>query len=145
MSDSNINIKVPTEKCLEEMVFEEEKIRNSKEYQDECTKVKDIPNGWLDVSANVQKNIVKKFGFDDDISCEIACNMLRRARYIYPNNNIFKTIPVYVRENKASEGNLKENDYYINVNLHNLQGKDINLSSLLIPNKLNIIISSSLT
>ena len=136
-------LKIPTEKMLELMVYEEEKIRMSKEYQDECTRVKDIPNGWLDVSIDIQKRVAKKFGFNDDISCDIACNMLRRARYIYPNNDIFKKVPVYVRENKANEGKFKVDDKIIDIKLFDICNQEINISEILKPDILNVIVSSS--
>src|ERR1700744_1826785 len=102
-------IKIPDEECLERLVEEEEIIRTSKEYQDACTDVKDIPNGWLQVTEQMQKNLVKKYGFDDTISCDVACNYLRRAQYLYPNNPKFK-MPLYVKNNKANNGTLEINN-----------------------------------
>lgn len=139
------NIKFPTEKCLELMVYEEEKIRMSTEYQDECTKVKNIVNGWLDVSADVQKRVANKFGFIDNISCDIAVNMLRRARYIYPNNNIFKTVPVYVRQNKANEGIYKVGDDIDDVLLYSINKDPVNFKNLLQLEKINLVLVSSTT
>jgi hypothetical protein len=118
------------EKLLEKIILEEEQIRMSKEYQDACTQVKNIPNGWLQVTAKMQRDLVKKHGFDDDISCNIAVNTLRRARYIYPNNPIFKT-PVYVRENKARVGELKEGDSIVNVELFQLNKDKVNLQKVI--------------
>lgn len=141
----NSCIKIPTEKCLELMVQEEERIRMSKEYQEQCTKVKDIVNGWLDVSANVQKEVAKKFGFIDEVSNNIAINMLRRARYLYPDNEIFKNVPVYVRENKANQGKFNIGDQIENINLFDIQENQINFESILQPNKLNLVLVSSLT
>lgn len=138
-------IKIPTESTLELMIREEEKIRMSKEYQNECTKVKNIPNGWLEVSKKIQKDVVKKFGYESTIDCDIACNMLRRARYLYPNNQIFKTVPVYVRENKANIGSLNINDKYPDIALFNTMNKEINMSDIIDNNKINIVLGSSST
>jgi len=109
MSD-DVNIIYPNEKMLELMIIEEEKRRMSKEYADECTSVKDVPDGWLAVTDNMQKSVVKSFGFVNEMSCDIACNMMRRANIIYPDNKIFKEVPLYVRNNKANQGNLNVND-----------------------------------
>lgn len=138
-------IKIPTEKCLEQMIIREEEIRMSKEYQDECSKVKDVVNGWLDVTAKMQSELVKEFGFTDEVSSDIAVNMLRRARYLYPDNNIFKTVPVYVRENKANEGKLKENDECPNIQLFTNCKQQIKLHDLLENDTLNVIFASSHT
>src|SRR5579863_3817132 len=102
-------IRYPTKQDLISMVLEEEQIRTSKEYQDKCSAVKDVPNGWLQVTADVQKQIVNKHGFIDEVDEIIALNHLRRARFIYPEEPIFFT-PVYVRNNKANKGTLKIGD-----------------------------------
>ena len=110
-------ILIPTEKCLELMIFEEEKQRTSKEYVDKCSAVKNEVNGWMRVTAELQSNIAKSFGFVDDISHDIAVNHLRIARYLYPNNPVFQT-PLYVKHNKAHGGNFAVNDQIPNVELY---------------------------
>lgn len=121
MESDNICIKFPNEKLLEKMIEEEELIRTSNDYRDKCTQVKNIPNGWLDVTANVQKNIAKKFGFTDEISCNIACNMMRRAYLLYPDNENFKLIPTQVRCNKAKQCKYSIDDICPDIKLHDLQ------------------------
>ncbi len=83
-------IKTPNEKMLEKLIKEEAMIRMSKEYQDECTAVKDIPNEWLNVTEKMQQKVAKNNEFDDDKykSCHITCNMMRRARahILFPDN-----------------------------------------------------------
>lgn len=138
-----MNILIPSEKCLEDMVLEEEKIRMSQEYRNRCDIRKDIINGWLDVTAEIQNEIVCRYGFIDNISRGIAVNMLRRARYIYPNNEIFHKVPVYVRENKAKEGIYREGDAITDVSLHTINNDYVNLTQLINNNKLNLIIASS--
>jgi hypothetical protein len=82
-----------TKENLLEMCKKEEEIRWSQWYQSECDKVKDEVNGWLRISEQVQYQVAKKFGFETDIEADIAVNQLRRARYIYPDEPEFKTIP----------------------------------------------------
>lgn len=106
MEKENLILKIPNEQLLELMIAEEEKIRTSKYYQDKCTAVKNIPNGWLKVTEEVQNDIAKKYGFTDKMSCDIACNMARRAHILYPNNQKFQKVPLQVRNNKAMLGNL---------------------------------------
>ena len=141
---SKLVIKIPTEKQLELFIEEEEKIRMSKEYQEKCTEVKNIPNGWLKVTADVQKNIVMKYGFTEEINCDIALNYLRRARYIYPDNQKFKS-PVYVRENKANMGTFKKGDNFVDIDMYDINKKNIKLSELIKNDTYNLILASSHT
>ena len=137
-------LKRATEEMLEKMAQMEEFIRTSKEYQDECTKVKDVPNGWLTVTENIQKSIATTFGFDDDINNEIACNDLRRASTTYPNNPIFKQ-SIYVRNNKANIGTLKEDNDIPNIKLHTIEYKVIELNDLIVDDKINVFFGASHT
>jgi hypothetical protein len=142
-------IKTPNEKMLEKLIIEEATIRESKEYQDKCTEVKDIPNGWLEiVTAGIQKDIAIKNGFDDPISCDLTVNMMRRAHILYPNNKIFTTVPIQVRNNKACRGTLKINDDLPNVALFDEFGSIIELKDLTgntNQNKISIIFAGSQT
>jgi hypothetical protein len=135
-------IKIPDKEILIKMILEEEKIRTSKEYQDRCTAVKDIPNGWLQVTEDVQRQIVRDNGFLGEINEEIALNRLRRAQYIYPDEPVFKT-PVYVRNNKARKGDTKIGDRITNFKIFD-SNREINLHDKLIP-EYNLILTSSHT
>ena len=137
-------LKRATEQTLEKMAQMEESIRMSQEYQNECTKVKNVPNGWLTVTANVQKKVASEFGFDDDINNEIACNDLRRAHVTHPDNPVFKQ-SIYVRNNKANLGTLNENAYVPDITLHTIDSDTINLSNILEENKINIFFGASHT
>lgn len=143
----DIIIKIPTEKQLEVMIDEEEQIRMSKHYQDECTKVKNVPNGWLKYTETMQEDLVKKHGFDDEISCDVACNRLRRARYIYPDNPKFKE-PVYVRENKARKGDLKVGDDVPEIKIHKMDLNNdhvIDIREIMDDKKITVIFGGSHT
>ncbi|AYV81817.1 MAG: hypothetical protein Harvfovirus65_4 [Harvfovirus sp.] len=136
-----IILKYPNEKMLEKMAMEEEAMRSSKEYQDKCTLVKDIPNGWLEVTAAMQKDIAIKNGFTDEMSLDVAVNMLRTAHIKFPLNDIFKR-SLYVRNNKANKGTLLPGDDAPDVTLHDLAGTSISLHSLISSRK-TIIISAT--
>jgi hypothetical protein len=140
-----MNIHIPTKDDLLRMITKEEEIRWSKWYQDQCDNVKDEVNGWLRISEQVQYQVVKDFGFTSDIEADIAVNYLRRARYIYPEEDKFKTIPVYVRNNKAKQCNFAAGDSVPNVNICFKSGEPINLYNIMDKSKLNIIIGSSHT
>lgn len=145
LSEQKLVLSIPNEQLLELMVEEEEKIRTSEYYRNECTKVKDIPNGWLNITNDIQRKIVKKFGFVDNISCDIACNMLRRAHILFPNNDKFKKIPLQVRNNKSKNGNLSIGDSIPNIQLYNLDYSEIELYNLLDHSRPTIIFAGSQT
>jgi hypothetical protein len=126
--DRSINI--PTESILETMVKEEANIRSSKWYVDQCNLIAKRPNGWLELNAQIQKDIANRNGFVSDIECDLAINRLRRARYLFPNNIVFQTVPVYVRENKANQGSLNLGDPIPDIVIHDLNGAPIKLIDL---------------
>lgn len=124
-------LKIPNEKMLEDMIEEEERIRNSDYYRNKCTEIKYIPNGWLSLTENIQRDIVKLYSFTDEMSCNVACNMMRRAHILFPNNLKFKNIPQQVKYNKANKGKYVANDDCPNVSLYDLDGTNINLHKLM--------------
>lgn len=137
---------VPSKEQLIQMLLEEEKIRFSKEYISECDKVASEPNGWLRISKKKQYEIAKRFGFTSDIEIDIAVNHMRRARYLYPEEELFKTIPVYVRNNLAQQTKYGCGDIVPNLIIHQLNDlNEINLYNTFKPTKTNILIASSHT
>lgn len=117
-----------SEDVVEMMALIEDEMRHSDEYRQKCTDVQHIPNGWLDVTAELQKNVVRSFGFVTEFETTIALNYLRRAHEIFPNNEICKK-RVYVKNNKARYGELKVGDNFIDVNLYGTKLSDILKSS----------------
>ena len=124
------SINIPDESVLEIMVKEEAKIRSSQWYVDQCNLIATKPNGWLELNAKIQTDIAKRNGFVTDIERDLAVNRLRRARYLFPNNIIFQTVPVYVRENKANQGTLNPGDPIPDIIVHDLDGNPIKLIDL---------------
>jgi hypothetical protein len=98
----------PDEKILEILVHEEEQIRKSQWYLDECNRVANIPNGWMNITEECQKTIVTKH-IKNDIMVDFYILWLRRAHHIFPNNEIFKN-RLQVKYNRARIGELKTGD-----------------------------------
>jgi hypothetical protein len=138
-------IKLPTKEQLLLMLKEEEKIRFSEEYISECDNVAHETNGWLRISEEKQYEIAKKFGFSSDIESDIAVNHMRRAQYLYPEEDEFKKIPVYVRNNYAKQSNYSIGDIVPNIQIHTFDLNTINLYDTFQSNKINILIASSHT
>lgn len=92
------------EQILEKMAIEEEVVRKSDYYINECNKVKDVINGWIELTDRCQREIVEKY-FKDEIEMEFAIKQLRIAHKLYPNNQIFKD-RLQVKYNRARKGDL---------------------------------------
>ena len=138
------------------MLQREEEIRFSPEYIDKCTEVAYELNGWLRISAEVQKQVATEFGYISEIENDIAINQMRRAQYIYPDEPLFKTIPVYVRNNLATKGKFSTNDIVPDIILHKLNDitdhdsesgitDHISLYQTFDKNRPNVLIASSHT
>ena len=139
-----INFNIPKEKLLQ-MLEEEEKQRFSDEYQQKCNKVKNEVNGWLRITGELQENVAKQFGYQDQISNLLAVDLMRRASHIYKEDERFQTTSVYIRENKAKGCKFKIGETIPNLEIFNLQNKQNNLYDILDNSNYNIIIASSNT
>ena len=138
-------IKIPSKEQLLLMLLEEEKIRFSQEYILECNNVASEPNGWLRISEEKQYEIAKKFGFNTDIELDIAVNHMRRAQYLYPEEEQFKSIPVYVRNNLAKQCIYSNNQIVPNISIRQMNLEPIHLYDTFKPNHINVLIASSHT
>ena len=144
-------IRKPSKDILIQMLQREEEIRFSSEYIDKCTEVASEPNGWLRISSEVQKQVATEFGYISEIENDIAINQMRRAQYIYPDEPLFKTISVYVRNNLATKGKFSTNDVVPDIILHQLNENDmystdhISLYQTFDKNRQNVLIASSHT
>ena len=123
----------------------EEEIRFSQAYLSKCSEVSHIPNEWLDVTNNMQKDLLKEFGYDDELSNTLAVNVIRKAQDIYPDDEEIKNSVVHFRENIANKGKYKISDSLKNISLHDLDNKEIDLFKLLDFNKTNIMLVGSHT
>jgi hypothetical protein len=135
----------PSKESLLKMIMKEQEIRTSSEYIQRCDDVADKPNGWLDVSEQVQYDVVKMFGYKDGFDADIAVNHLRRAQYLYPEEPLFQTIPIYVKNNLANIGKFKLGDIIPNLTIYNINLDPIPLYSIFEKDRKNILFASSHT
>ncbi|KAF0432453.1 ubiquitin-domain-containing protein [Gigaspora margarita] len=102
-----ITPKLPTTKEeLLTLLREEERRRMSPELQELYRKVGNDPTcgkDWMDITDQMQHELVREFGYSDE-----AVQLMRRAPQLYPDDPEFRTTQVYVRNNIANLGNLKE-------------------------------------
>lgn len=144
---SNKNLlNLPNDNDILAIVKKEGKVRLSKEYIKECDDVYDEVNGWLRVTGEMQERLVEEQGFPKgSFSFAMALNMLRRAQYLYPKHSAVKRL-VYVKNNKANEGNLRPGNTPPNIQLFTIDGlTKLNLSDIFHPTKINIMFEASHT
>ena len=89
----------PSKEKLLLMLLREEQLKLSKEYIEQCSLVHKEVNGWLRITEEVQKKVCFEFGYTDILRNILAVNYLRRAQYLYPDDDRFKNTQVYVRNN----------------------------------------------
>lgn len=142
---TKITIKYPNKLILIKMLETEESIRMSKEYVEMCDNVKDEINGWLRISEEIQYQIAKDFGYTTMLEQDLAVNRMRTAQYLYPEEQLFKTIPVYVRENLARSGNFSIGDIVPNITIHKDDTTQINLYDTFSKTQSNLMLCSSHT
>ena len=127
------------------MLQAEEKIRMSPEYSEQCTQVKNEVNGWLRISGEIQQKIAFDFGYKDTLKNMLVVNQMRRAPYLYADDERFLKPQVYVRHNRAKDSVQEIGQIIPDINIYSLDGKRTNLYSVLDSEKSNLIIASSET
>jgi len=146
MSIANILklLKLDRDKVLK-ILKREEEIRFSDKYIQQCNAVANIPNAWLDVTSEMQKKVAEEFGYIDPIINTLAVYIIRKAKDIYPDEEIKNSV-VHFRENFAHQGKFKEGDKIINPILYNsINGNNCRLYDILDNEKKNIILAGSHT
>lgn len=76
---------------------------------------------------------------------DIAGNRMRRAQHLYPDEPLFKSISVYVRNNIANVGKFKENDICPNLQIHKMDLSKIGLYDTFSEKKPNLLLCGSHT
>ncbi|KAF0378598.1 ubiquitin-domain-containing protein [Gigaspora margarita] len=84
---------------------------------------------WMDITDQMQHELVREFGYSDE-----AVQLMRRAPQLYPDDPEFRTTQVYVRNNIANLGNLKEGMEAPDCPLIPLKYSDITIPNISIDN-----------
>ena len=72
-------------------------------------------------------------------------SILRSAHQLYSNDDEFRHLSLYVRHNRAQQGNLKVGDRAIDIELLNMSGQFVSLLSHSHSNRPLLIIAGSYT
>ena len=105
---------------LKRMLIRENELRLSEEYQKLYADAERRSySTWADVTDQLQREVIREFHLDEEMDEALLC--LRCATQIYPD---LKEIPLYVRYNRARDGDLQLNDVAPNVPVVQLDGKE---------------------
>lgn len=95
---------VPSLEDLKNMVFRENELRLSSEWQACFEAAERSPNtDWLECVEKLQHQVAREFGYGLE-----AVRTLRTAATLYPQDAFFRDVPLYVRYNRARDGSLAE-------------------------------------
>ncbi|CAF3094587.1 unnamed protein product [Rotaria sp. Silwood2] len=123
-------------------------MRLSQETQQLLSSIEDRKDiDWMDVIADLQTNLIKEAIGEDATEDEIQCSLriFRSAHQLYSNDNDFHNLSLYVRHNRAKQGNLQVGDSAINIQLLNMNGEFVSLLSYFHSNRPLLIIAGSYT
>ncbi|CAF3189164.1 unnamed protein product [Rotaria sp. Silwood2] len=133
---------------LQDLLMKEEQIRLSRETQQLLSSIEDRKDmDWMDVIADLQTNLIKEAIGQDATEDEIQCGLriFRSAHQLYSNDNKFHNLSLYVRHNRAKQGNLRIGDSAIDIQLLNMNGEFVSLLSYFHSNRPLLIIAGSYT
>jgi len=102
------------------MLIRENELRLSDEYQKQYSEAEKTSfSSWLDVTDQLQRQIIREFNLDEEMEDALLC--LRCATQIYPD---LKDIPLYVKYNRARDGDLQIGDIVPDVPIVQLNGQE---------------------
>ena len=107
------------------MLIRENELRLSADYQqryEEAERDSNSETSWLMVTDQLQRQVIQEFQLEEEMDEALLC--LRCATQIYPD---LKEIPLYVRYNRARQGDLQVGDTAPNVPVVKLNGKESDL------------------
>ncbi|CAF3755235.1 unnamed protein product [Rotaria magnacalcarata] len=120
---------------LKRMLIRENELRLSNEYQKRyCEAEQSSSSSWLDITDELQRQVIREFNLEDEMHEALLC--LRCATQIYPD---LQSIPLYVKYNRARDGDLRIGDIVPNVPVVQLDGQDSQLFEGLKPSSTVLI------
>ncbi|CAM4837810.1 unnamed protein product [Rotaria magnacalcarata] len=133
---------------LKYLLIQEEQIRLSQETQQLLANIEDRKDiDWMDIVTDLQTELIKKAIGEDATQDEIqyGLHIFRSAHQLYGRDPEFHNLSLYVRHNRAKQGNLKLGDQAVDVRLLNTNGEFVSLLSHCHPNRPLLILAGSYT
>ncbi|CAF1284205.1 unnamed protein product [Rotaria sordida] len=122
---------------LKDLLIQEEKLRLSQETQQLLSDIEDRKDiDWMDIIDDLQTKLIKNAIGEDATEDEIqyGLKIFRSAHQLYSNDNEFHNLSLYVRHNRAKQGNLNIGDPAIDIQLLSMNGQFVSLLSHSHPN-----------
>ena len=94
------------------MLYRETELRLSSEVQERFRH-----GDWLEIVGELQHQIAKEHGFIEPGEQSLAVEYIRTARSKFPGEEEMCSIPIYVKYNRARQGELSEGDQVPNIAL----------------------------
>ncbi|CAF1409673.1 unnamed protein product [Adineta steineri] len=133
---------------LKHLLIKEEQLRLSQQTQQLLSSIQDRTDiDWMDIIDQLQTQLIKETIGQDATESEIqhGLNILRSAHELYPNDDEFHNLSLYVRHNRARQGHFRVGDEAIDIELLNLNNEFVSLFSHSHSNKPLLIIGGSYT
>ncbi|CAF4089627.1 unnamed protein product [Rotaria sp. Silwood2] len=120
---------------LKDLLIQEEKIRLRQETQQLLLSIEDRKDiDWIDIIADLQSKLIKNAIREDAIEHEIQCDLSE-----------FHNLSLYVRHNRAKQGDLRIDDLAVDIQLLNMNSQFVSLLSYFNSNRPLSIIAGSYT
>jgi len=89
------------------MLRRENELRISPETQKKYAESEKLSvNDWMGVTLELQRNLVREFGYVGDLKEEYGLQILRAAQTLYPNDPEIMNSVLYLKYNRARQGPL---------------------------------------
>ncbi|CAF1363640.1 unnamed protein product [Rotaria magnacalcarata] len=123
-------------------------MRLSEETQQLLSSIEDRKDiDWMDIIADLQMKLIKNAIGADATEHEIryGLRIFRSAHQLYSYDTEFHNLSLYVRYNRAKQGNLHIGDSAVDIQLLNIHGQFVSLLSYFHFNRPLLIIAGSYT
>mmetsp|Transcript_31840 Transcript_31840/g.36205 ORF Transcript_31840/g.36205 Transcript_31840/m.36205 type:complete len:164 (-) Transcript_31840:650-1141(-) len=135
---------IPRDTLLK-LLHEEEKRRFSKEYLERCDDTRrDICDeaGYLRETEDLQFEVVEDAGYSPEKISRVV-DAMRTAHIRFPDDEEIRNASVYVRENRAFEGDIVQGQTLPEITLYDLKQKAVQLRDLASESRVTVIVASS--
>jgi len=129
------------------MLRKENQIRLSADFQALLASIEDRKDiDWLDMVEEMQRNLVQEFGFSgSEENINTGLSFLRSAVSLFPEDEEVRTIPLYVKYNRARNCDVKVGSLAPNVPLCTMSEVPLSLHALVQPGRPLVVVGGSFT
>jgi len=129
------------------MLHKENETRLSADFQALLSSIEDSKDvDWLDMVEVMQRNLVQEFGFSgSEENIKTGLSLLRSAVSLFPNDEDVRTIPLYVKYNRARHCSIQVGMQAPDVPLSTMDDSLTSLRTLVKPARPLVVVGGSFT